>query len=235
MQQSCMCLGCARVMQHNNLSSSDKLQKSFYTQNPLQVLALARKMRNGRSKNDILDGAYHRYSFHDDDLPRWLYEDEKRHLRCAYPSSQPLYPRRTLCAAVESSACSESCISVTGRNFCPRFLFMKSSGCPEGYRILCAGLVRKSLQRHGSRNINLLLIKTGHQAGPLAVFGSGFKTSGNTGSDGNLWFLRLCIQFVQNDCIWVFHETALAKIPDADGMCCVGQAACCAVQGGGGG
>lgn len=52
-----------------------------------QVLALARKMRSGRAKNDILDSAYHRYAFHEESVPRWLYEDEKRHLRCAPPSS----------------------------------------------------------------------------------------------------------------------------------------------------
>ncbi|CAL8471869.1 g11411 [Coccomyxa elongata] len=46
-----------------------------------EVLALARKMRSGRAKNDILDSAYHRYAFHEDSVPRWLYEDEKRHLR----------------------------------------------------------------------------------------------------------------------------------------------------------
>jgi DNA-directed RNA polymerase subunit E'/Rpb7 len=46
------------------------------------VLALARKMLNGRSRTDILDGAYHRYAFHDADVPKWFYEDEKRHMRC---------------------------------------------------------------------------------------------------------------------------------------------------------
>lgn len=51
-----------------------------------QVLALARKMQGGRARNDILDSAYHRYAFHDDNLPRWLYEDEKRHMRCALHS-----------------------------------------------------------------------------------------------------------------------------------------------------
>lgn len=151
-------------------------------------------MRNGRSKNDILDGAYHRYSFHDDDLPRWLYEDEKRHLRCAYPSSQPLYSHKP-CVLLWTVVLALRVASlVTGRNFCPRFLFMKSSGCSEGYRILCAGLVRKSLQRHGSRSINLLLIKTGHQAGPLAAFWVRIQMSRSTGTDGNVWSLRLCSQ-----------------------------------------
>ena len=46
-----------------------------------QVLALARKMMDGRSKQDILDSSYHRYAFHDTGVPKWFYEDEKRHMR----------------------------------------------------------------------------------------------------------------------------------------------------------
>lgn len=46
-----------------------------------QILAIARKMMNGRNRQDILDGAYHRYNFHDEGLPRWFVEDEQRHLR----------------------------------------------------------------------------------------------------------------------------------------------------------
>lgn len=55
-----------------------------------QVLALARKMLDGRSKQDILDSSYHRYAFHDTGVPKWFYEDEKRHMRCA--SSTPCKP-----------------------------------------------------------------------------------------------------------------------------------------------
>lgn len=47
------------------------------------MLALARKMMDGRSKQDILDSSYHRYAFHDTNMPKWFYEDEKRHMRCA--------------------------------------------------------------------------------------------------------------------------------------------------------
>ena len=47
------------------------------------MLALARKMRKKRARTDVLDCAYHRFSSHDDNLPRWFYEDEKRHRLCA--------------------------------------------------------------------------------------------------------------------------------------------------------
>ena len=53
----------------------------------MQVLALARKMMDGRSKQDILDSSYHRYAFHDSNVPKWFYEDEKRHMRQASSTS----------------------------------------------------------------------------------------------------------------------------------------------------
>lgn len=53
-----------------------------------QVLALARKMRSKRARTDVLDSAYHRFSFHDDNLPRWFYEDERRHRLCT-PACPP--------------------------------------------------------------------------------------------------------------------------------------------------
>ena len=58
-----------------------------------QVLALARKMMDGRTKQDILDSSYHRYAFHDTGVPKWFYEDEKRHMRRA--SSLPSKPGKT--------------------------------------------------------------------------------------------------------------------------------------------
>eukprot|EP00884_Botryococcus_braunii_P011521 jgi/Botrbrau1/2036/Bobra.0047s0016.1 len=46
-----------------------------------EILAVARKMLQGRNRQDILDMAYHRYNFHDEGLPRWFVEDEQRHCR----------------------------------------------------------------------------------------------------------------------------------------------------------
>ena len=65
-----------------------------------QVLALARKMMDGRTKQDILDSSYHRYAFHDTGVPKWFYEDEKRHMRRAssLPSQAPWQRILALCA-----------------------------------------------------------------------------------------------------------------------------------------
>ncbi len=40
-------------------------------------------MLNGRARNDILEAGYHRYAFHDERVPVWLADDERRHLRWA--------------------------------------------------------------------------------------------------------------------------------------------------------
>lgn len=46
-----------------------------------EVLALAKKMLRGRDRQDILDGAYHRYAFHESGLPDWFEADERRHMK----------------------------------------------------------------------------------------------------------------------------------------------------------
>ena len=46
-----------------------------------EVLALAKKMLRGRDRQDILDGAYHRYAFHENGLPDWFEADERRHMK----------------------------------------------------------------------------------------------------------------------------------------------------------
>ena len=47
-----------------------------------EIRAFAKAMLNGRTKSDVLEAGYHRYAFHDDHLPSWLADDEKRHMRC---------------------------------------------------------------------------------------------------------------------------------------------------------
>mmetsp|Transcript_1155 Transcript_1155/g.3581 ORF Transcript_1155/g.3581 Transcript_1155/m.3581 type:complete len:365 (+) Transcript_1155:4169-5263(+) len=51
-----------------------------------EVLALAKKFISKKSKSELLESSYNRYSFHenDKDLPGWFREDEKRFRRPAY-------------------------------------------------------------------------------------------------------------------------------------------------------
>lgn len=46
-----------------------------------EIRAYAKAMLEGRSKNDIVEASYHRYAFHDDSVPIWLADDERRHMR----------------------------------------------------------------------------------------------------------------------------------------------------------
>ncbi|CAM6107003.1 unnamed protein product [Calypogeia fissa] len=50
-----------------------------------ETLAYAKKMPRKKSRESILDNAYNRCTFDDDNLPRWFAEDEKKH-------SQPMKP-----------------------------------------------------------------------------------------------------------------------------------------------
>ena len=50
-----------------------------------EVRALARRMLRKRSRDELVEGAYNKYAFHDAGLPRWFEEDQRRHSRCAAP------------------------------------------------------------------------------------------------------------------------------------------------------
>ena len=43
--------------------------------------ALAKRMLRKRSRDELLEGAYNKYAFHDAGLPRWFAEDQRRHAR----------------------------------------------------------------------------------------------------------------------------------------------------------
>ena len=56
--------------------------------------ALAKRMLRKRSRDELLEGAYNKYAFHDAGLPRWFAEDQRRHARCA-----PAHSRNSWCTA----------------------------------------------------------------------------------------------------------------------------------------
>lgn len=59
-----------------------------------EVRALAKRMLRKRSRDELLEGAYNKYAFHDAGLPRWFAEDQRRHARCA-----PAHSRNSWCTA----------------------------------------------------------------------------------------------------------------------------------------
>lgn len=65
--------------QEGDNSSSDSDSESEDDNGKAEILAYAKKMLKKKSREGILDDAYNRYTFNDDDLPRWFAEDEKKH------------------------------------------------------------------------------------------------------------------------------------------------------------
>jgi len=49
-----------------------------------EVRALAKRMLRKRERDELLEGGYNKYAFHDDGLPRWFAEDQRRHARCVF-------------------------------------------------------------------------------------------------------------------------------------------------------
>ena len=47
-----------------------------------EVLAISRKMLRKKDRRKIIDESYNRYNYPDnpEDLPKWFYEDEKKHI-----------------------------------------------------------------------------------------------------------------------------------------------------------
>ena len=84
-------------------------------QGKAELRALAKKMLRGSQRSDLIEGAYHRYAFHDDHLPRWFSEDESRHMRYALAPfwladmHSCLWPCRGCCS---SSACLQAPILI---------------------------------------------------------------------------------------------------------------------------
>ncbi|KAL3678738.1 hypothetical protein R1sor_021694 [Riccia sorocarpa] len=60
-------------------SSDDDDDDDLNDNTKAETLAFAKKMLTKKSRDTILDNAYNRYMFDDDDLPRWFADDEKKH------------------------------------------------------------------------------------------------------------------------------------------------------------
>ncbi|ERM94685.1 adoMet-dependent rRNA methyltransferase spb1 [Amborella trichopoda] len=61
-------------------SSSDGDESEYDTDSKAEILAYAKKMLRKKQREQILDDAYNRYTFDDQEgLPVWFLEDEKRH------------------------------------------------------------------------------------------------------------------------------------------------------------
>eukprot|EP00898_Chlorokybus_atmophyticus_P000931 jgi/Chlat1/1839/Chrsp14S02230 len=66
--------------------SDDSIDTSDYdTDDKAAVLAYGQKILRKKQREDMLDAAYNRYAFHDDNLPRWFVEDERKHMKAQAP------------------------------------------------------------------------------------------------------------------------------------------------------
>ncbi|CAI9775094.1 unnamed protein product [Fraxinus pennsylvanica] len=50
-----------------------------------EILACAKKMLTKKQREQILDDAYNKYMFHDEGLPKWFVDEEKRHYQPIKP------------------------------------------------------------------------------------------------------------------------------------------------------
>ncbi|CAM6085316.1 unnamed protein product [Calypogeia fissa] len=66
-------------------SSSSDDESDMNDNAKAETLAYAKKMLRKKSRESILDDAYNRYTFDDDNLPRWFAEDEKKHSQLMKP------------------------------------------------------------------------------------------------------------------------------------------------------
>ena len=63
--------------------SDAKFMEELDVAGKAEVLALAKRMLRRKSRDELLEGAYNKYAFHDAGaLPRWFAEDQQRYARC---------------------------------------------------------------------------------------------------------------------------------------------------------
>jgi len=70
-----------------------------------EILAYGKKMLRRKDKESIIDASYNRYVFHDQDLPAWFAEDEKKHMQPQRPiTKEEFMEAKTQLRAIDSRA-----------------------------------------------------------------------------------------------------------------------------------
>lgn len=60
-------------------SSSDESDNDDTIETKAEILACAKKMLHKKQRENLIDDAYNKYMFHDDGLPKWFLDEEKKH------------------------------------------------------------------------------------------------------------------------------------------------------------
>ncbi|XP_057783115.1 adoMet-dependent rRNA methyltransferase spb1 [Salvia miltiorrhiza] len=60
-------------------SSSDESDDDDSIETKAEILACAKKMLSKKQREHMIDDAYNKYMFHDDGLPKWFLDEEKKH------------------------------------------------------------------------------------------------------------------------------------------------------------
>lgn len=68
-------------------SESEDSMGSMDTQEKVEMMAMGKLMLRRKTKQSMIDDAYNRYSFHDENLPGWFEEDEREYMRAQLPVS----------------------------------------------------------------------------------------------------------------------------------------------------
>lgn len=70
-----------------------------------EILAYGKKMLRRKDRENIIDASYNRYVFHDQNLPAWFVEDEKKHMQPQKPITKEEYmDAKTQLRAIDSRA-----------------------------------------------------------------------------------------------------------------------------------
>jgi AdoMet-dependent rRNA methyltransferase SPB1 len=72
------------IVDNDNDSDSEAKEKKLKTMTPEQM-ALATLMLSKKKKQIMIDDAYNRNAYNDDELPEWFADDEKKHRQANIP------------------------------------------------------------------------------------------------------------------------------------------------------